>query len=415
MDDRPLVTGVGVVSAVGQGRTAFASALFEGSARFHELRRAGRQRGTTFIGAEIAEIKCPSDLSARLPRAISLSALAAVVALDEAWHDAALENMDPRRIGLIVGGSNYQQRELTLLHEAYSERVPFLKPIYGLSFMDSDLCGLCTQLFGIRGLAFTLGAASASGQAAVVEAAEAVQSGRLDACIALGALMDLSYWELQALRSLGAMGSERFAAQPQLACRPFDRQRDGFVFGECCAALVIERPSVSTRSCNAYARVSGWSTTLDGNRNPNPSLAGEVLALRSALEHARLTAADIDYVNPHGSASLIGDETELQALSQSFLRHAYINTTKSIVGHGLSAAGTVELAATLVQMRAGRLHPCVNLDDPIDRDMNWVLGRAREHRIENALSISLGFGGVNTAICLSRSATERAVAPERVG
>lgn len=238
---------------------------------------------------------------------------------------------------------------------------------------------------------------------AVLQALEAVQSGRVDVCIAMGALMDISYWECQGFRSIGAMGSDRYAGEPALACRPFDASSDGFIYGESSAAVVIERADTPRRSdVVPYARLSGWSMGMDGNRNPNPSLEGEIAVIRGALEHAALTADDIDYINPHGTGSTIGDPIELQALRACGLGHAYINATKSVIGHGLSAAGVVELVAVLLQMRAGRLHPTRNLEHPIEPGFNWVRQRAVSHPIENALNLSVGFGGVNTAVCLSK-------------
>jgi malonyl-ACP decarboxylase len=147
--------------------------------------------------------------------------------------------------------------------------------------------------------------------------------------------------------------------------------------------------------------VSGWATVLDQTRQPEPSIKGETAVIESALQHAGWTPADIDYVNPHGSGSIIGDEIELQALAACGLAHAAINTTKSLVGHGLSAAGVVEVIATVVQMERGSLHPCRNLDVPIDPDRVWIGPRAEPRDVDRAITLSLGFGGLNTAICLS--------------
>jgi malonyl-ACP decarboxylase len=272
-----------------------------------------------------------------------------------------------------------------------------------MSFMDSDLCGLCTELFDIRAFAYTLGGASASGQLAIIQAIQAVQRGEADVCIAMGALMDLSYWECQGLRSLGAMGSDRYAAEPELACRPFDRGHDGFIFGESCGVVVVESESAVRRGgVSPYARLSGWSMRIDGNRNPNPSFDGEVAVIQRCLAKAGLRPGSIDYVNPHGSGSLIGDETELRALMHCGLGEANLNATKSITGHGLSAAGAVEVIATVLQMRHGRLHPTRNLEDPLESSLHWVREASRAHTIERAIKLSLGFGGINTALCLER-------------
>jgi malonyl-ACP decarboxylase len=399
----PLVTGMGVIASIGQGKAAFGEALLDGRSAFGVMRRPGRQRQSAYVGAEISEVAGPARIPRQTMRAASLSAQAALVVLDEAWSEARLDEVDPRRIGLVVGGSNVQQRELEQTHEAYRDRSAFLRPSYALAFMDSDLCGFCTAQFGIRGFAYTVGGASASGQLAVVQAAQAVLANQVDVCIALGALMDLSHWECRGLRAVGAMGSDRYAEEPALACRPFDRDHDGFIFGECCAALVLESPASSRRrGVGPYAALRGWGITMDGNRNPDPSLEGETQAIREALSASGWRPAQVDYVNPHGTGSAVGDETELRALRASGLDGARLNATKSLVGHGLSAAGTVEVVATLLQMRARRLHPTRNLDNPIDAAFNWVRERPVDHAIENALTLSMGFGGINTALCWRR-------------
>lgn len=428
------VSGVGVTSAIGQGKDAFLHALLTGSHAFGYLQRPGRQLPDAtstmagkgdFLGAEIASLTMPQSVSKKSLRTMSFTGQVALATLDEAWQDAQLQHIEPRRIGLIVGGSNLQQRTLLEIQQRYADKPQFLKPTYAMSFMDSDLSGLLTEHFGIRGLALTLGGASASGQVAVIQAMQAVQSGQVDVCIALGALMDVSYWECQGFRSLGAMGSDRFFDTPELACRIFDADRNGFIYGENCAAIVVEStqhfearktaegsPVSETSSAAAYASIAGAGYGLDGNRNPDPSLEGEIYVIEQALAQSGLQASQIDYVNPHGTGSGIGDITELEALQHCQLQHALINTTKSITGHGLTGAGAVEIAATLLQMRAGKLHPCRNLDNPI-ADMNWVanqsanqiegLGQdqAQAHQIHNALTMSMGFGGISSALCFS--------------
>lgn len=398
-----VVTGTGIISAIGQGKAAFLDALLKGASAFALMQRPGRQHHSAYLGAEILEILFPATLSKQAWRGASLSVQAALAVLQEAWDEAHLSEIDPQRIGLIVGGSNVQQRELTLLHDHYRDRTHFLKPTYALSFMDTDLCGFCSAAFGIRGLACTVGGASASGQLAIIQAAQALLGGQLDVCIALGALMDLSYWECQGLRAVGAMGSDRYATEPSLACRPFDRNHDGFIFGESCGAIVIEsEQSCRRRGQRPYAALRGWGIAMDANRNPDPSLEGETRAIQSALYDAEWTPAIVDYVNPHGTGSIVGDETELRALRACELTGACLNTTKSLIGHGLSAAGTVEVVATLLQMQAGRLHPTRNLDQPIDSNFHWVGAEALDHQIEHALTMSMGFGGINTALCWQR-------------
>lgn len=403
MTEALVVTGIGVVSAIGQGKRAFGEALLRGDGAFDIMRRPGRQRDSAYIGAEMGEVTLPDAIPRQLLRTASLSAVAALAVVQEAWDESRLADVAPERIGLVVGGSNLQQRELVSIQDAYRDRAAFLRPTYAMTFMDTDLCGLCTSQFGIRGAAMTVGAASASGQMAIIQAAQAVRSGQVDACIAVGGLMDLSYWECRGFHAVGAMGGRRFADRPAAACRPFDREHEGFIYGECSAALVIESmTSARDRGVAPYATLAGWGMAMDANRNPDPSLEGEKRAIASALNDAAWHASAVDYVNPHGTGSIVGDETELAALRESGLEGAWLNATKALVGHGLTAAGAVEVAATLLQMRAGTLHPTRNLDDPIDPGMRWTGPDAVTHQIDRALTLSMGFGGINTALCWQR-------------
>lgn len=406
-----VISGVGITSSIGQGRDDFFAALLNAEHAFAELKRPGRQcppgsdqspNDIPFIGAEIGQLSMPQAIKPSSYRTASLSAKMALASAWEAYYDAGLENVDPNRLGLLVGGSNFQQRELLNQQAKYANKAAFLRPTYAMGFMDTDVCGICTEQLGIKGRAYTVGGASASGQLAIIQGIEAVEAGHVDACIVLGAMMDLSFWECQGFRAIGAMGSQRFYEQPELASRPFDNDHDGFVFGESCGAVVIEtQESAAKRSADVYVQVDGWAVAMDANRNPDPSPEGETQVIKQALQMANLSAADIDYVNPHGTGSIIGDETELTVLRDCGLNGAFINTTKSIIGHGLSAAGSSELVSTILQMKYGKLHPCRNLDNPIADDFNFVTGSAKTQSIKHAIKMSMGFGGVNTAVCLS--------------
>ena len=154
------------MSAIGQGKAAFTKSLMQGEHAFGILQRPGRKKGLSFLGAELSSMQYPSRLSKKLLRTASFSGKVAFISLCEAWEEAKLDEVDPVRIGLVIGGTNLQQRELVQMWENYADRIDYIRPTYGISFMDSDLCGLCTEQFGIRGLAYTVGGASASGQVA---------------------------------------------------------------------------------------------------------------------------------------------------------------------------------------------------------------------------------------------------------
>jgi malonyl-ACP decarboxylase len=406
--DELCITGIGVMSAIGQDKETFLDGLLTGRHAFGVMKRKGRQHASSaFLGAEIPLFDYPNRLTKHKLRSVSFPGQVAVATIEEAWNEALLDQFTSDQIGLVIGGSNVGQREQCLMQQEYREKPHFIRPHYGLSFLDSDLCGICTESFGIQGMAYTVGGASASGHLAILQAINAVLSGQVDVCIALGAMMDLSYFELQAFSSLGAMGSVRFSDQPERACRPFDCDRDGFIFGESCGAVVIERvTAASERGVPSYGTIAGWAMNMDAHRNPNPGYEGEVAVIQRTLSKANIEASAIDYVNPHGSGSKLGDEIELKAIQTCGLSHARVNATKSIIGHGLSSAGTVEIIATLLQMKASCLHPSRNLDNPINPELNWVGDKAVSHHMEYGLNLSIGFGGINTAICLKNSKRE---------
>lgn len=397
----PVVTGIGVATGYGYGKPALRQGLFDPTNVFRVMKRTGRQipgRASMFIGVELPEP--PVLLSRRQERTTGLVGRVAVAVLDEAWREARLQHFDPERIGLVVAGSNLQARETYLAQQVHAEPPHFISPHLGYTFFDTDVCGLCTSFYGIKGFSCTVGGASASGGVAILYAAEAVRLGRVDACIVLGALQDLSCLELHALKAMGALGPRRSGYGPEDGCRPFDRGRDGFVFGEACAAVVLCRSNLAAH-IDTYGRVIGGAHVADGQRGPEPSLAGEVRAIRLALGTAGLTADQIDYVNAHGTGTPLGDDTEVRTYHEVGLTRARINATKSIIGHGICAAGVVELAATLIQMRDGLLHATRNLEEPIDPVLHWVMGKPERFVVRNALTLSFGFGGIDTAIIVS--------------
>ncbi|EKE75765.1 beta-ketoacyl synthase N-terminal-like domain-containing protein [Oceanibaculum indicum] len=389
-----VIAGIGVAAGRSYGKQALRDVLFGEAPAISPLRRDGRQLpdGTSsFIGLELPDP--PELLPARIARTAGLPGRAAIAVLDEAWREAGLEALDPARIGLVVGGSNLMAREQMLAQRDYAGRMAYWPPRHGHMFLDTDIAGLCASAFPIRGFTMSVGGASASGAVAVIQAAEAVRSGRVDACIALGALQDVSCLDLQGFQALGALAE---------VCRPFDRDHAGFVYGESTAALVLCRADIATEV--PYGTLAGWAHLASGNRGPEPSMEGELAAIRASLAMAGLPPEDIEYVNAHATGTPLGDATELAALRAAGLDHARINATKSLIGHGLASAGAVELAATLIQMRDGRLHPTRHLDNPQDPAMGFVRGAPEERTIRTALKLSFGFGGVDTALVIREGA-----------
>ncbi|MFC3051549.1 beta-ketoacyl synthase N-terminal-like domain-containing protein [Kordiimonas pumila] len=400
-DKSPLaVIGIGVACGAGFGKEAFSDALYTAPNLFSYLSREGRetQEGhSPFIGVEIPEIQ-KTHLPARLERTLSLSARVAVSVVQEAWLEAGLDKYDPERIGVVVGGTALMAREQELAIAAYQDRTSFIPPRMGHIFLDTEIAAVLASTFPIRGVCETTNAASASGAAAILQAMRAIQEDRVDVCIAVGALQDISLMNLYTMRSMGAMGGASNTDCPEKACRPMSQNSDGFIYGESCAALVIER-------CNGthspYGFIAGGAAVPDGSRGPEPDSMGQQKAAQIALKQAGLTNKDIDYVNGHATGTPLGDKTEASTYQALGLDHAWINTTKSLIGHSLSAAGAIETAAVFLQMKYGKLHPCRNLDQPVDPGLKFTSTVPEQHAIKNALKFSFGFGGINTALVLT--------------
>ncbi|OLT60324.1 beta-ketoacyl synthase N-terminal-like domain-containing protein [Moorena bouillonii] len=401
------ITGMGIVTSIGQGVATFKEALLSGETQFAHLKQPGRESIKPFIGAELPDIdaKILFPEYGGLLRTATKSGQVAIVAVAEAWEDAQLTSsqVNPERVGLVVGGSNLQQRYQQQTWQHYHSRQEFIRPTYGLTFWDTDILGLISQCFQIQGEGYSVGGASASGAVAIIHAARQILMGNSDICIALGALSDLSAYEFQALMNLGAMGSERFADRPNHACRPFDQDHDGFIYGEGCGAVILERTDhAQQRGAQSYGQLKGWGLALDGNRSPEPSQKGEERAMNTALAMADLQPESIDYVNTHGTGSPLGDKTEVAAFKSVGLQHCLLNSTKSLIGHCLTAAGVVEAIATILQMKFGFCHPTKNLVNPIDTSLNWVKETSVQAEIKYAISNSFGFGGINTALLIGQ-------------
>ncbi|MEU8894016.1 beta-ketoacyl synthase N-terminal-like domain-containing protein [Streptomyces sp. NPDC048442] len=305
---------------------------------------------------------------------------------------------------VLVAGS-----QLALAHQAKTalahHRSPAgLRASYALTHMDVDVIGAVSELLGVRGEGCVVGGASASGSLALIQGARMVSAGWVDRVVVVAPVAELSAVEVEAFRRSGALAHEGFMDTPERMCRPFDEERRGFVRGEGAAAVVLERAgAVRSRGGETKAEIIGHGQRLDARRGTSPSLAGQVAAMRAALTVGGLRPAEVDYVNAHGTGSVLGDETEAASLLEVFGETARtsrpaINSTKPLIGHCLSAAGLLEAVATVLQVRAGVCHPNPNLENPFERRLPLV-GQVPERRqLRTALSNSFAFGGINASI-----------------
>lgn len=406
-----VVSGMGIVCSIGSDVETFEAALREG--------RSGIQPGETGAddgvpGAEIRGFDLGEALARRgaLPQALRDAARrtagrspfavqVAVAAALEAWEHADLHQapVPGTRLGLVVAGNNLVGRYAWGHYQKFVEQPAYLSPRFALQYQDTDHVGVLSQVLGIRGEGFTVGGASASGNVGIIHGSRLVECGAAEACLVVGALSDLSPMEKRSFQNLGAMAGGGNGGSP-----PFDQRHRGFVYGQAAACLVLEsRRSARQRGRGALAELAGYAQGLDAGALADPTEEGEVRAMAEALHRAGRDPGEVTYVSAHGSGSALGDEVEARAIRRVLgrsLDRPWINATKGLTGHCLSAAGVVEAVATVVQMRGGFVHPNLGLERPIDAELRFVGPRSEAAEIRCALSNSFGFGGFNSSVVL---------------
>lgn len=408
------VTGMGVITPIGMGLQQFTTGLKNGKTNFSTTTFEREDHVFKFpVGSvdnfNFKELVATLNLNeeiitkAKRLRHISTSTAYGIYCALEAWADAGLNDtsFDLAKVAIVSGGTNTQQATLQMVQEEYREKLQFINPNYGFNFFDTDIIGTLSELLGIIGEGHCIGAASASGNMALIQGHRLISSNEYDVVMVVAPLMDLSMYEYQGFTALGAMAKLSNNINPTEMGRPFDREHAGFVYGQCAGCLVLESAThAAKRNKQPYGLVAGYGISMDANRNPNPSVAGEKKAILKAMEAANINPTQINYVNTHGTGSVIGDDTEAEALIAVGLSGVKANSTKSLTGHGLTAAGVVECIASLIQMKENFLHKSHNLMHPITEKIDWIKDASLSTDINYALTNSFGFGGINTSIII---------------
>ncbi|OLR94830.1 beta-ketoacyl synthase N-terminal-like domain-containing protein [Actinokineospora bangkokensis] len=398
------VVGTGVVGAAGTDVAGFTAALAAGrSAITATPLGPAAELGPWSLADALSD--APEDLRGRALRAAGRAprpVAAAVGAAVQAWVAAGCPDLPGDRVGVVVAGHNLTDRYTHDLAARYADRPHHLPARFALHALDSDHLGTLSEVLGATGEGWVAGAASASGTVGVVHGARLVAAGLVDCCVVVGALTELTPWHRRGFAVLGALAADD--GDPAGACRPFDADRRGFVPGEAAAALVLESPaSAARRGAEVAAVVAGTALGLDANRLADPDAGGQARVVRAALAAAGTTADRLDYVCAHATASRLGDATEARALRAVLGAAAgrpWVNATKGLTGHCLSAAGVLAAVATVAQMGGGFVHPNANLRTPLDDRLRFVGATAEPAGIRWALSTGFGFGGANAAVVL---------------
>ncbi len=411
MKHRVVVTGLGVISPVGCDLKTFWDSLLEGKSGIGEITRFDVSDYSTKIAAELKDFDGSMYVDKKELRRLDLSEQYALVASIQAYENAGLDsdNLDLDRCGVVIGsgigGIGTFEKQHNLLEKSGPGRVsPFFIPM-----MIIDMCaGIVSMRFGFRGPNYATVSACASSSHAILNSMYIIQRGDADIMVCGGTEAPISPSALAGFCRQKAISTRN--DEPEKASRPFDIDRDGFVMGEGSAILILENyEHAKARGAKIYGEICGGGMSADAYHMtaPHPEGYGAKLSMKNALKDANLSPDKIDYINTHGTATNLGDIAETKAIKEIFGNHAYnipINSTKSMLGHLLGAAGAIESIVTIKSIEDSVVHPTTNLDNPDPEcDLDYVPNVKKTCNINYALTNSFGFGGHNVSLLIGKS------------
>jgi 3-oxoacyl-[acyl-carrier-protein] synthase II len=398
MTDRQavVVTGVGLVTALGNGAAAWRN-LLDGRCAIAPVRSFDTGKHAATLGAEIVDFDPPPD-AARFGRATSFGLAAARAALSDAGlEDAAVE---PLRAGVMVGTTSGEPAFVERVEDARAAGVALASAEAELAreYPSHLMATRIARDAGFLGPVMTMASACAAGNHAIASAAGVLRSGRGDVMLAGGADA-FSRITFTGFARLGAIAPER--------CQPFDRHRKGMVPGEGAAMLVLEREEFARRrGARIYAEVAGCGLSCDAYHmtGGDPSAAGAIRAMQGALDDARLSPADVSYISAHGTGTPVNDRLEALALARLFGdSRVPTSSIKSMLGHAMGAASAIEAVACVLATVHGVVPPTINYETPDPEcPLDCVPNTAREYRVTVAMNNAYGFGGNNASVIFRR-------------
>ena len=408
-DRRVVITGLGVVSPVGNDLKTFWRNLLAGVSGVGPVTAFDASRYDCRIAAEVKNydpapyFDNPKDLR-RADRYTALMFGAAKMAMADSGAD--LSTLDLTRFGCMLGSGIGGLRTLEIQHAIITEKGPHRVSPFMIPMMISNMAsGMISMDLGLQGPNMAHVSACATANNAIGEAWRIIKFGDADAFLAGGseaAVVTLGIGGFGAMKALSTRNDE-----PERASRPFDKDRDGFVLGEGAGVVVVEElEHAKRRGARIYCELAGYGVSADAYHmtSPLPDGTGAARAMEMALRHGGINPGEVDYINAHGTSTGIGDVCETKAIKKVFGQHAMpgglvVSSTKSMTGHTLGAAGAIEMAACALAIRDGLVPPTINLDDPDPEcDLDYVPHKARERKVRVIVNNSFGFGGHNATL-----------------
>jgi len=408
---RVVITGMGVMTALGKDLETFWGSLMEGKSGVSLVESFDTSEYSTKIAASIKDFNPEDYMDKKEARRMDRFVQFAVVTSQAALKDAGLvigDNVDAERIGVYVGSGigglmTWEEQHRILLEKGPKRVSPFFIPMM-IANMGSGQISMSTGAKGPNSTAVT---ACATGTHSIGDSFRIIKNGEADVMICGGAEATIAPIGMAGFCALRAMSTRN--DEPERASRPFDVDRDGFVMGEGAGVLILESlEHALKRGAHIYAEVVGYGMSADAHHMTDPAPGGEGAArcMKKAINDAGLEPTQIDYINAHGTSTGAGDKSETAAVKSVFGDYAYklpVSSTKSMTGHLLGAAGGVEAVISALTIKNGMIPPTINLENPDPEcDLDYVPNTPRKADVKVAMSNSFGFGGHNATIILKR-------------
>ena len=412
---RVVITGLGALTPVGKSAPETWRALVNGENGIAPITAFDASQYKTQFAGEVKGFDPTTVIDKKEARKMDRFTQFSVCVADEALRDSGLdlEKEDRTRVGVIWGSGmgGLLTIEEQIIDFAKGDGVPRFNPFMIPKAIPSIAAGQISIRFGLGGLSFSVSTACSSSSHAVASAFDQLRLGHADILLTGGADADVTYSGVGGFSSMHALSTNN--EHPETASRPFSKSRDGFVLGEGAACLILEEyEHAKARGAKIYAEMVGEGMTSDAYHMtaPDPDGKGAERVMRLAIQDAGLQPEDIDYINTHGTSTPLGDVTELKAIQRVFGNHVYdmnLDSTKSMTGHLIGAAGAVEALACIMALKEGIIPPTINhdpedLDENIDYRINFTFDKAQKRDIRYALSNTFGFGGHNACLLFNK-------------
>ena len=399
---RVVVTGIGMINALGLDKESSFKAICEGKTGVKEITSFDVSEFPVKIAAEITDFDPNSILDGKEVKKVDRFIQLGIKASNEAMADANFKEFDAHKFGVssaagIGGLPNIEKNSITYFEKGVKRISPFFIP----SALVNMLGGIVSINHGLKGPNLSSVTACAASTHAISQAAKCIMIGQATNMLVIGAestICGVGIGGFAAMKALSTRNDE-----PSKASRPFDANRDGFVMGEGAGALVLEEyESAVARGAKIYAEVVGFGESGDAHHITSPTLEGPLSAMKQALDMAK--GVKIDYVNAHGTSTPVNDKNETAALKAVFGdKCPPVSSTKGQTGHCLGGAGAIEAAISIMAMRDGISPPTINYETPDpDCDLDYVPNKARKADIKAVMSNSFGFGGTNGVVIFKK-------------